>query len=278
MRDQNDIKQSNPKDEKIDDQKMTVKVVKLNGVPVEEPETEDSQESVVVESYPTSSPSTPISLPTLPEDPTQESLKTSKPDAKKKTKESTFLGDVLDFVKILAGCSICVLFFLNFIAHPVNVSGHSMDPSLADGEYGFTSIISVALSQPERGDIVIINQEGADGETERWVKRVIGLPGETIEAKNGVVYIDGEPLDESNYLNEDYIEETLAKYQAEHGVSYGPFTSDFGPVTLGEDEYWVMGDNRPYSKDSRYIGPISSDTLFGKGLLVLYPFNKAGVK
>ncbi|MBD5424174.1 MAG: signal peptidase I [Allobaculum sp.] len=201
-----------------------------------------------------------------------------KPEAKKKTKESTFLGDVLDFVKILAGCSICVLFFLNFIAHPVNVSGHSMDPSLADGEYGFTSIISVALSQPERGDIVISNQEGANGETERWVKRVIGLPGETIEAKNGVVYIDGEPLDESSYLNEDYIEETLAKYQAEHGVNYGTFTSDFGPVTLGEDEYWVMGDNRPYSKDSRYIGPISSDTLFGKGLLVLYPFNKAGIK
>ncbi len=274
MRDQNDIKQSNPKDEKIDDQKTTVKVVKLNGVVVEEPKQEELKEK---ESN--SLPSTPtLPLPTLPEESTQESSKPSKPEKKKKTNESTFLGDVLDFVKILAGCSICVLFFLNFIAHPVNVSGHSMDPSLADGEYGFTSIISVALSQPERGDIVIINQEGANGETERWVKRVIGLPGETIEAKNGVVYIDGQPLDESSYLNEDYIEETLAKYQAEHGLSYGPFTSDFGPVTLGEEEYWVMGDNRPYSKDSRYIGPISSDTLFGRGLLVLYPFNKAGVK
>ena len=278
MRDQNDIKQSNPKDESIDDQKMTIKVVKLNGVPLEKQEpqekTLENKDSNQNSSLSTSS----LPLPTLPEESTQESLKPKKPDKKKKTNESTFLADVLDFVKILAGCSICVLFFLNFIAHPVNVSGHSMDPSLADGEYGFTSIISVALSQPERGDIVIINQEGANGETERWVKRVIGLPGETIEAKNGVVYIDGQPLDESSYLNEEYIEETLAKYQAEHGVNYGPFTSDFAPVTLGEDEYWVMGDNRPYSKDSRYIGPISSETLFGKGLLVLYPFNKAGVK
>lgn len=261
-------------DQNMDDQKLTIKVVKRNGMFVEDL-SEDlnvDQESDDLEKNGQTS-QTQSSLPN------EEANKNEKPQVKKSTtKESTFFGDLLDFVKILAGCSICVLIFLNFIAHPVSVSGHSMDPSLADGEYGFTSIISVALSKPNRSDIVIINQENANGDLERWVKRVIGLPGETIEAKDGVVYIDGQPLDESSYLNKDYVEETLAKYQAEHGISYGPFTSDFGPVTLGEDEYWVMGDNRPYSKDSRYIGAITSEELFGKGMLVLYPFDKAGVK
>ncbi len=269
---------SNPKDEKIDAQKMTIKVIKLDGVPIQEPQEETFQEEA---SSLQANEEKVNSLPALPQKVEKSETPkdgSSQKETKKKTNENTFLADVLDFVKVLAVCSIGVLLFLNFIAHPVNVSGHSMDPSLADGEYGFTSILSVALSAPERGEIVIINQEGANGQTERWVKRIIGLPGETIEAKDGVVYIDGQPLDESSYLNEDYIEETLAKYQAEHGMSYGPFTFDFGPVTLGENEYWVMGDNRPYSKDSRYIGPITGDSLFGKGLFVLFPFNKAGVK
>lgn len=263
-------------DQNMDDQKMTIKVVKRNGVLVEDTSEDLKVDQELDELEKTQQTKTQSNLPSLLH---EEANKKEKTQVKKSTtKESTFFGDLLDFVKILAGCSICVLIFLNFIAHPVSVSGHSMDPSLADGEYGFTSIISVALSKPNRGDIVIINQENANGDLERWVKRVIGLPGETIEAKDGVVYIDGQPLDESSYLNKDYVEETLAKYQAEHGVSYGPFTSDFGPVTLGEDEYWVMGDNRPYSKDSRYIGPVTSEELFGKGMLVLYPFDKAGVK
>lgn len=198
----------------------------------------------------------------------------------KKSSDNSLFNDILDFIKIFAGTAIVILLFVNFIAHPVTVVGHSMDPTLADGEYGLTSLISIALSNPERGDIVIVNRENENGETERWVKRIIGLPGETIEAKDGVVYINGEPLDESSYLDSKVIEEFLAKYKAEHGVSYGPYTSDFAAVTLGEDEYWVMGDNRPYSKDSRHesVGPITKSSLFGKGMLVLYPFDKAGVK
>ena len=86
--------------------------------------------------------------------------------------------------------------------------------------------------------------------------------------------------DRSSYLPQSVIDETLAKYKAEIGMDYGPFTFDFGPVTLGEDEYWVMGDNRPYSKDSRYptVGPVKKSNIFGQGMLVLYPFNKIGIK
>lgn len=191
----------------------------------------------------------------------------------------TLLDDILDFVKVFAISAIVILLFVNFIAHPVTVVGHSMDPTLQNGEYGFTSVISPMVSDPSRGDIVVVNQKNEQGETERWVKRVIGLPGETIECRNGKVYVDGVVLDESSYLKQDFIDEALAKYKADHGQQdYGTFNYDFTPVTLGEDEYWVMGDNRMNSKDSREIGPIKKDEIYGMGVLVLYPFNAMGVK
>lgn len=194
--------------------------------------------------------------------------------------ERTLTEDILDFLKVFAISAIVILLFVNFIAHPVTVVGHSMDPTLADGEYGFTSVITPTISGVKRGDIVVVNMKNEDGKNDRWVKRIIGMPGETIEAKNGQVYIDGVALDESAYLPQTVIDEALARYKAEYGVDYGPYTSDFGPVTLGEEEYWVMGDNRPFSKDSRYptVGPVKRSNIFGSGVLVLYPFNKMGVK
>lgn len=194
--------------------------------------------------------------------------------------DRTLMEDILDFIKVFAISAIVILVFVNFIAHPVTVVGHSMDPTLADGEYGFTSVITPTISGVSRGDIVVINMKEDDGQISRWVKRIIGMPGETVEAKDGIVYINGEPLDESAYLTPEYMESTLAKFKAQTGYDYGPFTSDFGPVTLKEDEYWVMGDNRVYSKDSRdeHVGPIKAENIFGSGVLVLYPFDKLGVK
>ena len=201
--------------------------------------------------------------------------------AGRKDEEKTLIDDILDFVKVFVISAIVVLLFVNFIAHPVNVEGRSMCPTLLNGEYGFTNLISLATGKVNRGDIVVVTMPDEEtGEEERWVKRIIGLPGETVEGKDGVVYINGEALDESSYLKQDFMDQTLADFKAEYGVDYGPFTSDFGPVTLGEDEYWVMGDNRPHSKDSRYptVGPVKKDQLYGKGILVLYPFDKIGVK
>lgn len=286
MSDQSDKKINPKKSDTIQENQVNVQVIKVNGVEVDQPTVEKGSyeepllETKKEETSPQESQWEEVqgakeeksdSLPPLPK---------NNKAKKKNSAESSLFNDVLDFIKIFAGTAIVILLFVNFIAHPVTVVGHSMDPTLANGEYGLTSLISVALSSPNRGDIVIVNRKSEDGETERWVKRIIGLPGETVEAKDGVVYIDGEPLDESSYLDSKVIEEFLAKYKAEHGVNYGPYTSDFGPITLGEDEYWVMGDNRPYSKDSRHesVGPISKESLFGKGMLVLYPFDKAGVK
>lgn len=193
----------------------------------------------------------------------------------------TLVDDILDFVKVFVISGIVILLFVNFVAHPVTVVGHSMDPTLQDGEYGFTSLITPMIKDPERGQIVVINEEDDEGKIERWVKRIIGMPGETIEAKNGEVFIDGAKLDESAYLKQEFIDEALAKYKADHNQQdYGPFTYDFGPVTLGDDEYWVMGDNRMNSMDSRSpeVGPVNRDNIFGTSILILYPFNAMGVK
>ncbi len=195
--------------------------------------------------------------------------------------ERTLGEDILDFVKVFAISAIVILLFVNLVAHPVNVMGRSMDPTLKDGEYGFTSLIGVDKKNLERGDIVVVTMNDESGKESHWVKRIIGLPGETIEAKDGIVYIDGQPLDESAYLIQENIDEILAEYKEQsNGLDYGPFTFDFGPVTLADDEYWVMGDNRPWSKDSRYpdVGPVHADQIYGKGILVLWPFNKIGVK
>ncbi len=185
--------------------------------------------------------------------------------------ERTLTEDILDFVKVFAISAIVILLFINFIAHPVNVVGRSMDPTLQDGEYGFTSIISLAFDEPERYDVVVVTMEDEDsGETEHWVKRIIGMPGDTIQGKNGKIYVNGEAIDESSYIDEDYKQECID--------SLGYFNMDFDEVELGDDEYFVMGDNRPYSKDSRYedVGPITSDQIFGKGVFVIFPISEFG--
>ena len=195
----------------------------------------------------------------------------------KRKDQKTFIDDILDFTRVFVISAVVILLFTNFIAHPVNIVGHSMDPTLKNGEFGFTSLISTALSKPDRFDVVVVNVNDG-GQEERWVKRVIGLPNEKIECRDGVVYVNDKALDESAYLKEEFMNEMLAQFKAENGIDYGHFNMDFGPVQLGEDEYFVMGDNRPYSKDSRYVGPVNGDSFYGKGVLVLFPFDKIGVK
>lgn len=199
-----------------------------------------------------------------------------------KDEDRTLTEDILDFVKVFAISAIVILLFVNIVAHPVTVMGRSMDPTLANGEYGFTNLLDLAINGVNRGDVVVLDMEEVDGNRSYWVKRVIGLPGETVECRDGQIYIDGVALDESSYLDPAFMEQSLEEYKQQFGVDYedGNFTSDFKPVTLGENEYWVMGDNRMYSKDSRYpeVGPVNLSDIYGKGILVLWPFNKIGVK
>lgn len=193
--------------------------------------------------------------------------------------ERTLLEDILGFIKVFVVSAIVILLFVNFVAHPVRVDGRSMYPTLKDGEFGFTNVGGVLLNGVERGDIVVVTME-EEGQKTHWVKRVIGLPGDTVSCVNDVVYINGKVLDETKYIDPDYRQSLVDKFGYFNKVPDADNTNvvDFEEVKLGDDEYYIMGDNRPYSKDSRYVGPVKKSQIFAKKMLVLLPISDIGVK
>lgn len=193
--------------------------------------------------------------------------------------ERTLLEDILGFIKVFVVSAIVILLFVNFVAHPVRVDGRSMYPTLKDGEFGFTNVGGVLLNGVERGDIAVVTME-EEGQKTHWVKRVIGLPGDTVSCVNDVVYINGKVLDETKYIDPDYRQSLVDKFGYFNKVPNADNTNvvDFEEVKLKDDEYYVMGDNRPYSKDSRYVGPVKKSQIFAKKMLVLLPISDIGVK
>ena len=193
--------------------------------------------------------------------------------------ERTLLEDILGFIKVFVVSAIVILLFVNFVAHPVRVDGRSMYPTLKDGEFGFTNVGGVLLNGVERGDIVVVTMK-EEGQKTHWVKRVIGLPGDTVSCVNDVVYINGKVLDETKYIDPDYRQSLVDKFGYFNRVPNADNTNveDFEEVKLKDDEYYVMGDNRPYSKDSRYVGPVKKSQIFAKKMLVLLPISDIGVK
>lgn len=193
--------------------------------------------------------------------------------------ERTLLEDILGFIKVFVVSAIVILLFVNFVAHPVRVDGRSMYPTLKDGEFGFTNIGGVLLNGVKRGDIVVVTME-EKGQKTHWVKRVIGMPGDTISCVNDIVFINGKVLDETQYIDPDYRQSCVDQFGYFNKVPNADNTDvqDFEEVKLGDDEYYVMGDNRPYSKDSRYVGPVKKSQLFAKKMLVLLPISDIGVK
>lgn len=193
--------------------------------------------------------------------------------------ERTLLEDILGFIKVFVVSAIVILLFVNFVAHPVRVDGRSMYPTLKDGEFGFTNVGGVLLNGVKRGDIVVVTME-EKGQKTHWVKRVIGMPGDTISCVNDIVFINGKVLDETQYIDPNYRQSCVDQFGYFNKVpnADNADVQDFEEVKLGDDEYYVMGDNRPYSKDSRYVGPVKKSQLFAKKMLVLLPISDIGVK
>ena len=170
--------------------------------------------------------------------------------------------EVLGFLRDLAVSMAVILVICNFIVRPVRVYGDSMYPTLYDGGVGFSNVIGMKMSGLKRFDIAIIYVEEKN---EYLVKRVIGLPGETVSYRFGQLYINGEMMDEP-FLDQAYVE-SCGQY----------FMSDVSDITLGDDEYYCLGDNRPASSDSRYYGPFKKENIRSKGVLILWPFADFGL-
>lgn len=162
--------------------------------------------------------------------------------------------------------SILLFIFSNFLFRSIHIDGHSMEPTLSEGELAFSNIIALSTSDLERFEIVVIGDE----EEGQMVKRIIAMPNETIQFKDDKLYINGK------YMEEPFLDETYISTQTmNHRIS---FTQDFGPITLQEDEYFVLGDNRLVSKDSRVLGAFKTSAIIGKHVIVFYPFNKIRIE
>jgi len=145
---------------------------------------------------------------------------------------------------------ISVVLIRSFIVTPIKVSGSSMVKTLEDGEI----MLLYKLADIKREDIVVVDKSV---EGNLIIKRVIGMPGDTISCKDSIIYINDEVYDDNH--------------------AYG-ITTDFAKLTLGDDEYFVLGDNRKISKDSRVFGPIKREKILGQANIVIFPFDEIGWK
>ena len=155
---------------------------------------------------------------------------------------------------------ICFL-IITFVGQRSKVSGSSMEPTLSDGDNLIVDKISYRIHDPQRFDIIIFPYQYQ--ENTYYIKRIIGLPGEMVYINDaGEIYINGK------LLEEDYGLDTIQN----PGLASEP-------ITLGEDEYFVMGDNRNNSTDSRFasVGEIKRQNIIGKAWVRIYPFNKITV-
>lgn len=150
--------------------------------------------------------------------------------------------------------------FVQFVGQRTHVNGDSMNVTLEDGDNLIVDKLSYRFSDPDRYDIIVFPYQYQ--EKTYYIKRIIGMPGETVQIIDGMVYIDGEMLDES------YGTEVM---------QYAGVASE--PIELGEDEYFVLGDNRNNSSDSRdpSVGTIKEDQIIGKAFIRIWPFNKFGI-
>lgn len=163
----------------------------------------------------------------------------------------------LDLVEtiVIAGAIFVVVYA--FLARPFQVSGQSMFPTFKNNEYVLTNIIGIKFGKISRGDVIVFKSP-VDKEKD-YIKRVIGLPDDVVALKNGKVYVNNTQLDESAYLSPDY------KTGGE------TFLSDGSEVTVPEGAYFVMGDNRDFSSDSREWGFVTTDKIIGKSAVVYWP-------
>ncbi len=163
---------------------------------------------------------------------------------------------LLDWVIVIAVALLVAFLVRTFVLAHFVVDGTSMSTTLHDGDRVFVNKLSYRLHDPHRGDVVVLHE--IRGTTDRdLIKRVIGLPGETIEMRNCEVTIDGAKLDEP-YLDPQV-------------VTPGNCGGDLTPTVVPADNVFVMGDNRGGSLDSRALGPIAEGDLVGRAFVVFWP-------
>ena len=203
--------------------------------------------------------------------------------AKKEKKPKTLAQNILEWVVTIVAALLIAFVIRTFIFEPVKVDGASMNDTLVDGEImvvtkyeystasiPFTDIKFTVGGNPQRFDVVICNYPdrkssglfGIVGDT-NFVKRVIGLPGDTLKLENGYLYLKAAGETEFTKYDEPYISDAYRS----------GYLTNFAEYTVPDGYYFVMGDHRNNSNDSRSVGPITRDMIVGKVACVVYPFS-----
>lgn len=176
------------------------------------------------------------------------------PEPKKESTTKKVFSFVWELVKIALIALVIVAPIRYFLFQPFIVKGESMVPNFQSGDYLIVDEISYRFSEPERGDVIVFNYP--KDRSQRFIKRIIGLPGEAVSILNGEVQIIKD--NEVNVLTEEYLPDDLK--------TYGEVN-----VALSNDEYFVLGDNREYSYDSRAWGVVPKSDIIGKAFLRIFP-------
>lgn len=174
----------------------------------------------------------------------------------KRNKTRGFIIETIIYVAIIF---TCVFIIPKYVMQRTIVDGPSMEDTLHNGDNLLVDKISPRIGNLDRFDIIVFYPYGRDV-NEYYVKRIIGMPGETIQIVGSDIYINGEILEE-NYGKDPITQAGIAA----------------DPITLADNEYFVMGDNREVSQDSRAIGPVLAENISGKEMIRIWPLNKFGL-
>lgn len=198
-----------------------------------------------------------------------------------KSNKNDFIKTILQFVLLFGTVLIATLLIMRFVISKDVVQGPSMEPGLESGD----RLISLRLKKPKRNDIVVLYAPKSDNPApgELYIKRVIGMPGDTVESKNDKLYVNGKQVKQS-YLSQKFIKQELQESATEQGVDVNDlkFTGDFSLKTLASThratvpagEYFVMGDNRYVSHDGRAFGFIPKSEIQSVVGLRYWPLSK----
>lgn len=167
----------------------------------------------------------------------------------------------MDIIQVIVFAVAIFLFVYLLILQPHKIKGASMSPNYPDGEYLLTDKVTYRFNEPKRGDIIVF--EAPTGNGDEFIKRIIGLPGDNVSIRNGSIYLNGE------MLNESYIAADIETYP-------GNFLEAGETITVPEGQYFVVGDNRPHSSDSRSWGYVTKDKITGRAWLIYWPLDQAG--
>lgn len=171
-------------------------------------------------------------------------------------------GIFFDFLQgIVVILAIMVMIYL-FIMSPQEINGASMEPNFHNGEYILTNKVIYRFREPDRGEVIIF--KSPSNKEIDYIKRIIGLPGDTVKLENSIFYVNGRSI------SEPYLDPEIRTYG-------GRFLQENIEITVPPGHYFVAGDNRPHSADSREFGPVPKEDFIGLTFLRYWPFDRASL-